>query len=95
MLSKDIRPILMAELTRVSEREERFYLAAKAKPEGQGWAEQAALDQSWREARLQRAQLELQLWLADRELEREAEEAGDKAVSKVIALGNALLTGKT
>ncbi len=68
MNKQEIRPLLLEALMLAEEREEQTYLAAKANQEV------LEVMPAWKEARLLRAQAELQLWLADRQWEREERE---------------------
>jgi len=68
MKKSSIRPILVKELERAQSAELE---AHKAAPEGLEWPALTQLLETRQEARLRRAVAELQLWLADRQWERE------------------------
>lgn len=70
MKKETIRPILLEELEEAQSLETEIHLKPVAQ-EGLGWAELAKLMEERRLARLRRAVAELQLWLADRQWERE------------------------
>lgn len=68
MKKEAIRPILLEELEKAQSAELEVH---KAAPEGLEWPELTQLLETRAEARLRRAVAELQLWLADRQWERE------------------------
>jgi len=72
MKKETIRPILVEELEKAQSAELE---AHKVAPEGLEWPELTQLLETRAEARLRRAVAELQLWLADRQWEREETES--------------------
>ena len=80
MDKKVIRPILVEALVKAKKLEEDLYLRTVNKPGELGWVTLGRLLESRQEARLRRAQAELQLWLADQQWERQEQaERADKA----------------
>lgn len=96
MNKETTRPLLVAELEKRRKIEEGHH--REAPPESPDWPGLAALLEARQAARLARAQAELQLWLADRQWERE--EALQRTADKVeemreLAQENASPTTKT
>ncbi len=75
MNKETIRPLLVEEL----EKCRRIELEAHKGEIPEGWAGLEALLEARQAARLKRAQAELQLWLADRQWEREEQVAEAQA----------------
>jgi hypothetical protein len=75
MNKEEIRPLLVKNLEDTRKLEESAYSRSQGKLTEEGL--QLALDW-WRAMRLKRAQAELQLWLADRQWEREETEAREE-----------------
>jgi len=71
MKKESIRPILLEEVEKALSAEVEAY---KVVPEGLEWPALSQLLETRQEARLRRAVAELQLWLADRQWEREEAE---------------------
>ena len=76
MKKESIRPILVEELEKAQSAELE---AHKVAPEGLEWPALTQLLETRQEARLRRAIAELQLWLADRQWEREEQIAEAQA----------------
>ena len=85
-----IRPLLVDNLAQLKISEQQAEREVKTGP--QGWEPAALALERWRAARLKRAQAELQLWLADRQWEREERE--QNLVQEHLNQLNASPTGK-
>ena len=88
MNKETIRPILVEELERLKREENKLQLG-EARPT---WQELEELLEARQLARLQRAQAELQLWLADQQWAREEALAREERDTEVPPI--ALRTGK-
>jgi len=83
MKKETIRPILVEELEKAQLTELELH---KVPPENQNWPGLSLLLETRAEARLRRAVAELQLWLADRQWEREeAEEQPSYTIARQFA----------
>jgi len=76
MKKESIRPILVEELAKAQDLEAQLH---KVAPEVLEWPALTQLLETRQEARLRRAVAELQLWLADRQWEREEQIAEAQA----------------
>jgi hypothetical protein len=74
MNKAEIRPLLVEALERATMEERRAFQATQEGAPERDWNRLASLQEAWKFSRLQRAQAELQLWLADRQWEREETE---------------------
>ncbi len=72
MLKETVRPLLVDNLEKLKAQE--AYSEKEVKTAEPGWEPAALVLERWRVARLKRAEAELQLWLADRQWEREERE---------------------
>ena len=95
MNKAEIRPLLVEALEKAQKEEgitHRVAVTIQELGTDQHWGNLAKLQEAWAVARLRRAELELQLWLADRQWEREALEASQL---EYMARQVASPTGKT
>ena len=80
MNKNETRPLLVRTLERARAAEEAAYQGAQQAARVEStWQPVAEAKEEWDRARLARAQAELQLWLADRQWDREELEARQNA----------------
>ena len=74
MNKETIRPLLVEALEKARALEERAYKAAQEGSPERDWMKLADVVAGWQAAKLRRVEVELHLWLADRQWEREEAE---------------------
>lgn len=85
MNKQEIRPLLMEALAQAKLQEEAACKQIQ-REKAAGWSVAAAQLEAWRATRFKRAQAGLQLWLADRQWEREEKVNSQEALEDKLQL---------